>query len=445
MNASKRSTAQPGISSASAIDEGAGVIRNVVLCQAMQPKGSAGVLEIYRSRNTESRFSQDYMQVPVLTGQDFIESLYELSKSFPENGQKVRFGHPNMCTERLGKHCGFARNFQLEDDKITADIHLSQAAKQSPDGDLHTYVLKMAQESPDAIMMSIVFRAGQYYFIENGEKVEYDESEEHFHRIKALPEQDRVLYETVKAWYHTDFVDEGANTNNLFRSETGELMPAAAITEFLDENPEVFELAERNPHLIDDFLNRYKSYKQSKSKMEKPSIAQRVLKFILGKSSTRNIIATTTDDVTVNIITESDMPAVGDQVLLNGTEEPAPAGNHVLTGEYEGWSITTDENGVITESNAPAAVDADATEAAESPYDEEKMSRNIALALRPEFEKLTQRLSALEADMETIKTSPISQRRHAVRTQDLNAEGTRDLLPFEKELKAKLEKSAPKK
>ena len=75
--------------------------------------------------------------------------------------------------------------------------------------------------------------------------------------IANLCEAERVLFETVKAWHYTDFVGEGANTNNLFRSVNGEPMSAALVTDFLDQHPEIFEILTKSPEIMKSFLQNY--------------------------------------------------------------------------------------------------------------------------------------------------------------------------------------------
>lgn len=405
------------LSQYSVIETEDGVLRNVLLCQAMQPKGAAGHVELYNG------YLDQYKHVPVITGQDFIDQLYELSKGFREKGLKVRFGHPAMCEQEAGMHCGWVRNIRVEGDGIVGDIHLADFADLSPKGNLKSYVLKAAAEDPEALMMSIVFSPGAYYYLHNGEKREFDdlyllqEDPDFF----LLPEDEQVIYEMPKAWHYTDFVSEGANTNNLFRSANGEPMSADLVTRFLDDNPQIFEILTKSPEIVPGFLKKYEAHLErakklnsSSTKMSKPkSWLQRSAEWLSGKLtagtaiSARNIEATTADGVAITILTDADVPSAGDQVQVTETGEAPPAGVHVLTGgNLDGYTITTDDTGTITEVMAPApaapAAPAAPVAAGEQVTDEQIRSvatRVVADAireLRSEIGSLSDRLKAIE-------------------------------------------------
>lgn len=74
-----------------------------------------------------------------------------------KNGLKVRFTHPGLSGDGLGKALGRAKNFQRVGDKVKADLHFIQAASKSPQGDLPDYVMSLAEEDPALFGASIVF------------------------------------------------------------------------------------------------------------------------------------------------------------------------------------------------------------------------------------------------------------------------------------------------
>lgn len=74
-----------------------------------------------------------------------------------EKGVKARFTHPGLSGDGLGKFLGRAENFVVEGDRVLADLRLSDTAKASPDGDLATYVLDLAEREPDMFGASIVY------------------------------------------------------------------------------------------------------------------------------------------------------------------------------------------------------------------------------------------------------------------------------------------------
>ena len=84
-----------------------------------------------------------------------LDQVVELGNAM-ENGAKVRFTHPSMSGDGLGSYLGRAKNFKRDGDQVFADIHLSESAKNSPDGDLSSYVLELADDDPESFGMSIV-------------------------------------------------------------------------------------------------------------------------------------------------------------------------------------------------------------------------------------------------------------------------------------------------
>jgi hypothetical protein len=412
------------------VDTENGTLKNVLLCQAMQPKGIAGQSFISNGYET--------IAVRIETGIDFIDSLVSLSAKFPEKGQKARFGHPGICDEQLGKHVGYITNIRKEGDGAVGDITLSKSAQISPDGNLYEYVLQKAAEDPDAIMMSIVFQPGPLYFFDaEGNKVTFEiGNDAHFDTIAAKPEAERVLYETVIDWNYTDFVHDGANTNNLFRNFKGEPMMAATVFDFLDSNPEVFQFMVSNREKTEEFIRKYEAARSknssfnvlmNKNQKSTQTILEQLQKGFSsivrsmksaiegGDNGAKSIENTTEGGADISIETDSDKPAVGDQVYLSGTTDVPPAGEHVLTGDLAGYTITTDDMGIITTVVEPASEPAaPAVEGAaqESAADAEATTRQIetlATSVRSMQTVLTQILNMQKAnseDLRSIKSSP---------------------------------------
>ena len=136
-----------------------GILFDVVLCQAMQPRGQAGESYI---ETIDKAFP-----VTIKTPVEFISRLVKIAETrHGENGHQVRFGHPGMCDQVLGSYAGRAKNIRQRGDQVIADIHLSAAAENAPGkGNLRQYILDLAMEDSQAIMMSIVFTPGEHYFI----------------------------------------------------------------------------------------------------------------------------------------------------------------------------------------------------------------------------------------------------------------------------------------
>jgi hypothetical protein len=214
------------------VDAGKGVIEGVSVCTMGEAKGHGVQLD-----------------------SAFIDTVIDLGNGTERSGLKARFGHPNMCDSALGTFLGRFKNFRRVGDIAKADLFLSESSKETPNGDLHNYVLKMAADEPDMFGTSIVFEIGNYFsFDENGQKCAADYDDE------------TPVYVTCESLHACDVVDEPAANDGLFSAFSGETM-AGRITEFLDDNPGVFQALSSNPDLagilsshadeIGPFLTKY--------------------------------------------------------------------------------------------------------------------------------------------------------------------------------------------
>lgn len=432
------------------IDSARGILYDVVLCQAMQPRGEAGAFKVYNEEEDELE------DIRVITGQDFIERLVILGQRQGENGHQVRFGHPGMCDQVLGTYCGRVKNIRLRDNQAIGDIYLSAASENAPGkGNLKEYIINLAKEDSQAIMMSIVFTPDEPYFInEEGIKEIYSGTPEQNYYLSSLPEPNRCIYETVRAWHYTDFVDAGANSTDLFRGFKGEKMLSAKLFEFLDENPGVWDALVDQPEIVREFTDKYEAYRNRKNQksidMNKNSHSllqrakdalDRLFKNAEGAELIKSLDAVTVDGVAISIETQGELPAVGDVVTLTGTTEAPPAGEHLLSGEYEGWAITTDEAGVVTAVVDPNAAPAETpaepvmSEAVDSETEKaladaleisEKQSQVIA--------QLQKQVQNLSSDLESLKKNPLAERVFANSNgQVSNSFNEGELTPWEAE------------
>jgi len=202
------------------INEGSGVLQKVVVAQA-------GKVKSYFEEIDGETLSQ-------------IVSLGNAK----ENGVKARFGHPNMCSSAFGTYIGRFKNFQLDGQKVTGDLHLDTVCKASPGGNLYDYILTMAKKNPDMFGASMAFipaepalGAGEFPLV----------------RIEEL--------------LATDLVDDPAATNSLFAVDSFSYQ----ATRFLDENPAIAAFIARRPETIIEFMLKY----YSKTDLMKPEIFQK--------------------------------------------------------------------------------------------------------------------------------------------------------------------------
>lgn len=160
-------------------------------------------------------------------------------------GLKSRFGHPNMSSTALGTFTGRAKNFRKEGGIARADLFISKTAYETPDGDLASYVLDLAEKDPDAFGTSVVL--GEWdleYRIEKNGVRKKDATG------KEMPPMLRV-----NSLMAVDVVDDPAANDGMFNKHfNSSIELSAKATEFMDkllDNPDVLEY-------VASFLERYR-------------------------------------------------------------------------------------------------------------------------------------------------------------------------------------------
>lgn len=89
---------------------------------------------------------------------DFLEETAAAINESGERGIKSRFTHPDMSGDGLGRFLGRVKTGRVMGNQVYADLHLSELAHSTPEGDLATFVMDMADKEPDMFGTSIVFR-----------------------------------------------------------------------------------------------------------------------------------------------------------------------------------------------------------------------------------------------------------------------------------------------
>jgi hypothetical protein len=141
----------------------------------------------------------------------------------PNRGTKMRFAHPNMSSDGMGKHLGRATNGRIVENKqeppfLAIDATLGAYATRGPKGDLAGYVLDMAEEDPE------IFGLSAHPMID----------EEAMSKIE--PDKDGLKPLRIKGLRAIDFVDNPAATRGgMFSLDSDSLadLPAQA-TDLLD-------------------------------------------------------------------------------------------------------------------------------------------------------------------------------------------------------------------
>jgi len=240
-------------------------------------------------------------------------------------GIKCRGGHPNMCKDSLGTYIGDFHNFRaIEQDgqyKAVADLYIAEIAKKTMiDGkgiSYHDYVVDMAKSHPDKFGNSIVFMASEEWIEMEG---------------KEVP---KLILEKLIA---SDIVDSPAATDGLFKSDDD---LGVKLTEFLDDNPELFTALEKNEDSLGIFFRKYAHHLSSKGKNLNMTIKEKMAAWLKGEKpddkKQKNIDVTAGDGTILTVITDANEPKVGDDVQIG--DAPAPDGDYVMT-DGSTWKIS---------------------------------------------------------------------------------------------------------
>ena len=244
------------------IDRENGIIQGVTIARVGPAKGHGGFID-----------------------RTFLLQIVDNAASKPA-GIKARFGHPNMCSSALGTYLGRFKNYSYSSDKVNADLFLDNTARNTPGGDLFTYVLDMAEQNPDMFGASIVFEIADSVFLE--EEVEGEKVKKEYFRLRDLRA--------------TDIVDEPAATNGLFsvRLSGAEAFPGIA-TQFLDDNPEILEIIFSKPDAVTEFLSNY----LSNTKMNLSEKIKQNFAAFLASFSVQTVEAPAQQDNTLNVLFEA--------------------------------------------------------------------------------------------------------------------------------------------
>lgn len=163
-----------------------------------------------------------------------LEQIVELGNK-TKIGIKSRFGHPNMSNTALGTFLGRVKNLWRDEDVVRGDIHFDKTAYKTPNGDLASYVMDLAENDPDAFGASIVFDA------ELEERLNKDGTRK---KDKKTGQPLLPLVRFKKLWA-VDTVDNPAANDGMFGTFFNEdIQISAEMTTFLDRflgNPDAIE------------------------------------------------------------------------------------------------------------------------------------------------------------------------------------------------------------
>ncbi len=191
---------------------------------------------------------------------EFLKQTHAAIEAAGESGVKCRFTHPGLSADGMGKLLGSIKNPKLTSTQVTADLHFSESAHKTPDGDLAEYVMAMAAEDPDKFGSSIVFqhdqKAAEIFRLENtndetGDFISPDDGN-----------TQNLDHCRLKKLYAADLVDDpAANPAGLFHRGQEIAQEATGLMEYalgLD-GAEIPALAafDVDPERMKSFLNRF--------------------------------------------------------------------------------------------------------------------------------------------------------------------------------------------
>lgn len=138
-----------------------------------------------------------------------LDQVVELGNK-AKAGIKSRFDHPSASSTSMGTFLGRSRNFRRDGDLVRADLHLSESAKEAPQGDLYSYILSLAENDPAAFGASMVFSGKSEQLLENDGTPAKDKNG------NPLPKLARV-----EKLYASDIVDDpAANPGGMFSHDS---------------------------------------------------------------------------------------------------------------------------------------------------------------------------------------------------------------------------------
>lgn len=237
-----------------------------------------------------------------------------------DGGIKSRFGHPNACATSFGTYIGRYRNFSLQNGSVYADLYLDNVTKtlevEGKGMKMFDYILDMAERNPDMFGNSI------HIYSEVYEKP-IDGKLQNLHALQKF-----------KA---VDLVDDPAATDSLFSNNSLDF--GVIMTDFLDDNPQIFDVVTKQPQILEDFFERYANYNKRKSlNTFNMNIFEKLSKKFSNNSDSKfDIELTLANGSIVTVKTEAEQPQVGDEVV-DAEGKSVDDATHV---DKDGGSITT--------------------------------------------------------------------------------------------------------
>lgn len=189
---------------------------------------------------------------------EFLSETASAINDAGERGIKSRFTHPDMSGDGLGRFLGRVKGGRVVGNQIFADLHISELAHATPEGNLAEFVMSMAEKEPDMFGTSIVFRrdigAEDRFRSDNTDKRGEFKSPD---RNNA----ENMLHARLAELRADDIVDDpAANPQGMFHRGGNFVTDASALLDYAfglkDAVPELSSL-DIDPDRVVAFLERY--------------------------------------------------------------------------------------------------------------------------------------------------------------------------------------------
>jgi len=192
---------------------------------------------------------------------DFLQQTAEAVNGSAA-GAKARFTHPSLSGDGLGSFLGRVKNATIDGDVVRGDLHFSEMAHETPDGDLAGYVMGLAKADPEVFGVSISYMPD--YGAQDKHRANHEHEEGKF-RSPDAGNEDNLPHARLFELRAADVVDDpAANPDGLFQrgqefaAEADELF--AYTLGLSQQTPELVELnvdPDRVSHFVHRFLDRY--------------------------------------------------------------------------------------------------------------------------------------------------------------------------------------------
>jgi len=172
-------------------------------------------------------------------------------------GVKSRFTHPGLSGDGLGRHLGRITGARVEGDQVIADQHFSKAAHETPDGNLASYLLSMAEEDPEAYGLSIAFEADMV----SEDFFKHEHTGDHGFESPDEKNTQNLHHVRLGSLRAVDAVDEpAANPDGLFHREQEVAQEATLLAAYaLGESPDApaVRCLGLDPDRVRGFVSRF--------------------------------------------------------------------------------------------------------------------------------------------------------------------------------------------